>query len=203
MTLGRVAGICACIIFASDAVTGQETRQIEETRSALDGRETHTTRLLVRDVNGRWQPIEVRRGETRILASERLEDETIQRRDVNGTLAVEERRVTRSSSANGRELVVTETQAPYADGSSSWALSERVHRTTTMTADGGRHTVEDVETRNPVAPSDPLRVSRRIVTTVRPIGSNRWLTQRQVFELDVNGRLPLVFTDTEEEDRRD
>ena len=209
------------------------SRQIEETRSTADVRETRTTRLLpdvdnslraaertestermvtpglvrydstqlVRDVNGRWQPIEVHRGETTILASERLEDATIQRRDLNGTLAVEERRATRVSTTNGREHLVIEIRAPYADGSSPWALSERVQRTTTPTADGGRHTVEEAETRNGVAPSDPLRVSRRTVTTVRHTGSGRWVTERQFFELDANGR--LVLTGTEEEDRQD
>src|SRR5688572_4925214 len=211
---------------------GVTSRQIEETRSALDVREMQTTLLLpdvdntlraaertestervvdpglvrhdstqlIRDVNGRWHAIEVHRGETRVVAAERLEEAEIQRRDVNGTLAVEERRATRSSTANGREHVVIETHAPYADGSSRWALSERVQRTTTPTADGGRHTVEELASRNRAAPSDPLRVTSRIVTSVRQAGSGRWVTERQVFELDVNGR--LVLADTEQEDRQ-
>jgi hypothetical protein len=120
---------------------------------------------LVRDLNGRWQPVETRRGEARdIGASERLEEETIEGLDINGKLAP----------------------------------SLRVHRSTTATADGGRHTVEEVEGRSPVAPSDPMRLIRRTVTIVRQIGTDRWVTERQVFERDVNGGLRLVINDTEE-----
>ena len=71
-------------------------------------------------------------------------------------------------------------------------LNQRVQRTTTATADGGHYTVEDVEERSRVSPGSPLRVVRRIVTTVSPSGPNDFVTQRQIFELDVNGRLRLV-----------
>jgi hypothetical protein len=43
-----------------------------------------------------------------------------------------------------------------------------------------------------------MRVIRRTVTTVRQIGTDRWVTERQVFERDVNGRLQLLIKDTEE-----
>jgi hypothetical protein len=154
---------------------------------------------LIRDINGRWQPIEARHGEAlEIGASERTEEETIQRRDMNGNLVVEERNVTRRSIANDKEQVVIETYAPYADGTSRFALSQRVHRTTTATADGGRYTVEEVEGRSHSAPNDPMRVTRRTVTTVRQIAADRTVTERQLFERDVNGQLRLVITDTEE-----
>lgn len=214
---------------------GLRSRQIEQTRSAPDVRQTDTTLLaprinealqeterteyterrinpgvvrhdsthLVRDVNGRWQPIETRRGEAReIGASERIEEETIQRRDINGTLAADEKTVTRGSNADEQDHVVIETYAAYIDefprSDSRLVLSKRVHRTTTATADGGRYTVEEVEGRSRVAPNDPLRVIRRTVTAVRQIGTDRSVTTRQVFERDVNGRLRLVFNETEE-----
>jgi len=158
----------------------------------------HDRTVLVRDINGRWQPVEVRGGQARIAGSEHTEEETVQRRDVNGTLAVEEKYVSRRSTANGQEDVVIETHAPYADGSSRLALSQRVHRTTTATADGGSYTVEEIESRNPAAPGDPMRLTSRTVTTVRQIGSGRWVTERQVFERDVNGRLQLVVNETED-----
>ena len=69
---------------------------------------------------------------------------------------------------------------------------------TAATTDGGRYTVEEVEGLSPVAPDDPLRMIRRTVTTVRQIGTDRWVTERQVFERDVNGRMRLVINDTEE-----
>jgi hypothetical protein len=184
--------------------TLRETERTEYTERRINpGVVRHDSTHLVRDVNGRWQPIEARRGEAReIGASERMEEETIQRRDINGKLAVDEKTVTRRSNAKEQDHVVIETYAPCVDGlppsDSRLALSQRVHRTTTATADGGRYTVEEVEGRSRVAPNDPMRVIRRTVTTVRQIGTDRWVTERQVFERDVNGRLRLVINDTEE-----
>jgi hypothetical protein len=77
-------------------------------------------------------------------------------------------------------------------------LSERVRTSTTVTPDGGRSTVEEVEARNPVAAGDPMRVRQRTVSTLRKIGPDRWVTERQVFELDVNGRLVPTVTETQE-----
>ena len=139
------------------------------------------------------------------MGAERVEEQTVQRPDLNGRLAVVERSASRGSSSNGREDVVVETHAPFVDrvenSDAGLALRERLTRTTTSMADGGRHTVEEVEGRNPAAPGDPLRVMRRTVTTVRPIGPDRWITEREVFERDVNGRLQRVVTETEESSR--
>ncbi len=82
--------------------------------------------------------------------------------------------------------------------SSPLALSQRVQRTTTATADGGRYTVEEVESRSRVAPTEPMRVTGRTLTTVRPVGAGRWVTERQVFERDLNGQLRLVVNETED-----
>jgi hypothetical protein len=183
--------------------TLRETERIEYAERQMNpGVVQNDSTHLVRDVNGRWHSIETRLGEAReIGASERVEEETIQRRDINGNLTVDERTITRRSKANERDQVVIETYAPYADGlgsDSRLALSQRIHRTTTATADGGRYTVEEVEGRSRVAPSDPMRVIRRTVTTVRQISTDRWGTERQVFERDTNGRLQLVINETEE-----
>jgi hypothetical protein len=184
--------------------TLRETERSEYTeRRIRPGVVQYESAHLVREVNGRWQPTEMRRREARERGpSDRMEEETIERLDLNGKLIVDERNVTRRSDANGQEHVVIETYAPYADGflrhDSELALSQRLQRTTRTTADGGRHTVEDVEGRSQVAPGDPLRLIRRTVTTVRPIGGQRWVTERQVFERDVNGRLALLFNDVEE-----
>src|SRR6185503_14390370 len=94
------------------------TERTEDTERRINpGVVRHDSTHLIRDVNGRWQPIETRRGEAReIGASEGMEEETIQRRDLNGKLTVDERNVTRRSNANEQEQVVIETYAPYADG---------------------------------------------------------------------------------------
>lgn len=179
-------------LFAPDpgGALRETERSLHEERRITPGVVGHESTYSIRDVNGRWQPIEARRGEAReIGASERIDDETIQRLDVNGKLVDDERIVTRSFSANARDHAVIET---YARSEGRLVLSQRVHRTTTATPDGGRYTVEEVEGRNPVAPSEPLRVIRRTVTTVRRVRAGGWSTEQELFERDVNGRLMLV-----------
>ena len=167
----------------------------------------HDSTSEVRDVNGQWQPVEIRRGEARDLGtSGRAEEETIQRRELNGQLVVEQKVVTRRSMANGQEHVDQEIYAPSSDElprpDSRLVLSQRVRLTTTATADGGSHTVEEVEGRNIVAPNEPMRVVRRIVTTIRQTGAGRWASERQVFERDVNGQMRVVSNETEERAER-
>jgi hypothetical protein len=157
-----------------------------------------STRLLL-DINGRQQPVETRSSETRELGpSEYSEEETIRRADLNGTLVVSERNVIHRSEANGSRQEVIETYAYDAEGfarsDGHLALHQRVRTSTTATADGGRQTVEEVEGHNLAAYREPMRVVRRVVETVRPIDSGRWVTDRQVFELDLNGRLVTIST---------
>jgi hypothetical protein len=180
-----------------------EIERVVDTERRLSGVVQRDTTHLLRDVNGRWQPTETRRGEIREAGpAERVEEETIQQQDINGNAFIVERTVTRRAHADQQDQVVIENYAPYA---SLWprsdrrlVLRERVHLTTTATADG-RRTVEEVEGVSLVAPDDPMRVVRRTVATVRQVGPNRWLTERQVFERDVNGRLRLVMESTEEQ----
>ena len=90
-------------------------------------------------------------------------------RDLNGRDAVSEKVVTHRARTNDEERVVVETYLPwmYAD---HLALNRRVNRVTTVTEDGSQ-TVEETAERNPVAPSEPLRVVQRSVTTVRRSGT--------------------------------
>lgn len=95
--------------------------------------------------------------------------------------------------------MVIETYCPSIEGG-RLALSRRVRRTTTATSNG-TETVEETAERNPVAPGDALRVIRRSVTTVRPSGTDSNVRERQVFELDVNGRFVPVLTQIERTNR--
>ena len=163
----------------------------------------HDSTHLVRDLlNGRWVPVETHSGQTRGGGSaERVEEETIQRPNLNGTLVVSDKVVTRTSESNRESRVVIETYSQNAEGfvrsDSHLALRQRVSRSTTATADGGQSTVEEIEERNPMAPNDPMRVTRRTVVTVRNTGRGGWVTERQMFERDQNGRMFLVTKDTE------
>lgn len=164
----------------------------------------HSSSVMQRDLNGAWQPIETRQADVRNNGStERQEEETVIRPDMNGVLGISERNVTRRSAAKGREDVVIERYVPRDPGAvhrstSRMELNERIRLSTTTAADGSRETIEEVEGRNPQAGADPIRVRRRVVTTVRPLGGDRSLVERQTFDLDPNGRLVLTATEHRE-----
>jgi hypothetical protein len=120
-------------------------------------------------------------------------------RDQNGRDAVSEKVVTHRARTNDEERVVIETYLPSPEAG-RLALSQRVQRVTTVTADGAL-TVEETAKPNPVAASDPMRIVQRSVTTVRRSGSDSYVTERQVFELDGNGRFVLVSKQTEHTSR--
>jgi hypothetical protein len=111
------------------------------------------------------------------------------RRDLNGKDVVSVKVVTHRARTNGEERIVIETYVPleYAD---RLALHRRLSRVTTVTQDGSQ-TIEETEERNPASPSEPLRVVQRSVTTVRKSGNDSYVSERQIFEPDGNGRLVL------------
>jgi hypothetical protein len=117
------------------------------------------------------------------------------RRDLNGRDAVSERVVTHRARTNDEERVLIETYIPleYAD---RLALNRRVRRVTSATS-YGTQTVEETEEHNAAAPSEPLQMVRRAVTTVRRSGSESHVSERKVFERNVEGRLVLVRTELE------
>src|SRR5262245_11143344 len=162
----------------------------------------HETSRALRDANGRWMPIASQTADVRRTGpAERVEDETVQRPDVNGRLTTSERIVTRRSESNGQEQVTIERYSQNAEGfarsGDRLALEERIRRSTTATSNG-HSTIEEVEARNRVSPGDPMRIVRRTIATVRRVAPDRQATERQVFELDINGRMTLVHTETEE-----
>jgi hypothetical protein len=114
------------------------------------------------------------------------------RRDLNGRDVVSKKVVTQRARTNDEERVVIETYSPleYAD---RLELNRRVRRVTTVTEDGSQ-IVEETEERNPGSPSEPLRIVQRSVTTLRRSGSgsDSYVSERQIFEPDGNGRLVLV-----------
>ena len=120
-------------------------------------------------------------------------------RDLNGRDAVSEKVVTHRARTDDEERVVIETYLPSMEAG-RLALSQRVQRVMTVTDDGSQ-TVEETTEPNPVAASDPMRIVQRSVTTVRRSGSDSCMTERQVFELDGNGRLVLVRKQTEHTSR--
>ena len=98
--------------------------------------------------------------------------------------------VTHRSRTGDEDQVLIEIYRPSIEAG-RLALSRRVRRVTTATSDGSR-TVEEIEAVNPSAPSDPMRIVRRSVTTVRESATGSSATEREIFERDVNGRFVLV-----------
>jgi hypothetical protein len=113
---------------------------------------------------------------------------TLRNRDLNGTVAVSEQTMTRRTQTSDGDEVVIETYCPSIEGGR-------------LATSNGTETVEETAERNPVAPGDALRVIRRSVTTVRPSGTDSYVRERQVFELDVNGRFVPVLTQIERTNR--
>jgi hypothetical protein len=116
-------------------------------------------------------------------------------RDLNGRDVVDEKVVTHSSRTNGEQRVVIETYSPSIEAG-RLAFTQRINRVTTVTRDGSQ-TVEETVRPSRVSPGDPPRVVRRSVTTMRRSGSDSYVSEREVFELDVNGRLVLDHRQTE------
>ena len=184
----------------NEALREAERVQQAERKVSPDLLQNEITRFVL-DSNGRWQAIETRNREVRTTGStESIEEETVQRPDANSALKSAERKVTRQSMVNGQNQILTEIYSQAISGSvggldSQLELNERLRITTVTTPDGGRQTIQEVERRNLAAPNDPLRVIERTVETVRPIGLDRWETQRQVFALDGNARLVLAVAE--------
>ena len=128
-----------------------------------------------------------------------LTESVTTRRDLNGRDAVNEKVVTHRDRTKDEERVVIETYVPliYAD---RLELNRRVRRVTTVTG-GGSQTVEETEERNPGSPSEPLRVVQRSVTTVRKSGNDSYVSERQIFEPDGNGRFVLIRKQSEQTSR--
>jgi len=120
---------------------------------------------------------------------------TLRSLDLNGAATVSEQTVTRRNRTDDGDQLIIEIYSPSIEGG-RLALSRRVRRTTTATNNGSQ-TVEETEERNSVAPGDSLRMVRRIVTTVRGTGTDSYISERLVSELDANGRLVPVLTETE------
>jgi hypothetical protein len=132
-------------------------------------------------------PAAAQEHEARVTETVATQSET----DVNRTEALSERVVTRRTETSDGEDVVIETYLPSIYGN-RLALSRRVRRVTTVTADGSR-TVEETEARSLASPEDPtMRAVERSVTTVRKSGPDSYVSERQEFELDGNGRFVPV-----------
>ena len=121
------------------------------------------------------------------------------KRDLNGRLIVSGKVVTQHSLSDTEEQVLIETYLPGMQ-EGRLVLTRRIRRVTTATS-YGTDTVEETEELNPGAPSEPLRLTQRSLTTVRGSESTGYDIERRVFRRDINERFVLVITETEHRSR--
>jgi hypothetical protein len=121
---------------------------------------------------------------------------TVRHRDLNGILGVGETVVTERVRTNDGEEVTVQTYLPSVEAG-RLQLARRVHRVTTVT-DEGSETVEETAESSTALPGERMRVVRRSVTTVRKTGPESSVTERRVFERDIEGRLVPVLSEVEQ-----
>ena len=135
-------------------------------------------------------------------SSEVVKEESVPSLDGYGKLAVSQRTVTRESTVNGSNQVVTETYSSFIPGvalelGGPLELAQRVRVTTTPMTNGGRQTITETEARVPAVTNVVMQLVAKEVETVRQIAPGVWETQRQTFDLDGNGRFVLVIDERE------
>ena len=161
------------------------------------------TQRTVRDPNGQWQTTETRNQEVRTVSrGEVVEEETVRNVDTSGQLNLSEKTVTRRTTNNGSDQVVTEVYSPYITGvvqsGNSLTLNQRLRVTTKPTTNGGSQIISETEAPDPSEINGRVRVVARTVETVRQVAPDVWETQRQTFTLDGSGRLVLTSEDSQQ-----
>jgi hypothetical protein len=83
------------------------------------------------------------------------------------------------------------------DVNGRWQVVERtvVRRSE---SNGEEHVVIDTYGPNQASPGEGMRLIQRVDTTVRRIGPDRLVTERQILMLDANNRLTPLFKEREE-----
>jgi hypothetical protein len=161
------------------------------------------TQRTVRDANGQWQTTETREQEVRTVGrGEVVEELTVRNLDGEKKLTVSEKTITRRTTNNNSEQVVSEVYSPDRPGlvrgpGNPLMLNQRICVTTTPSANGGSQTISETEAPDPFLLNGPIRLVSRTVENVQQIGPDVWETQRQTFTLDGSGRLVLTTEDKE------
>jgi hypothetical protein len=157
---------------------------------------------LLPDGNGNWQLNEVREGVIKENSKEhsKEQEENVLRPGSDGKLALSERNVTKESDdGRGEKRQTVESysaQVPGGFGDGSLQLNQRVTTVHQARPQGGESTVQEVEQRNPAAPSAAPRLTQRTIDIVRPTLGGAQDQTRTTQSLDANGNLGVVWIDT-------
>ncbi len=173
-----------------DSLTrSEEIQQLEKKRS--EGVvEVERTQMLP-DANGVWVPADRRVTSVRETNNQVLTQEEIYRQDPNGRFSLSQREVSREwKDQQGKEHKDGEIYRPNLAGSLD--LNARTSIVRETYADGSEQTTQTLLQKSPVAPSEGLKLSEKIVATSRPAGSNSVQRDTEVLVPDANGRLQTI-----------
>ena len=174
--------------------------RIEEHQRQTDPKTTQFTKSTsLNNGSGGWNLSEVRQGTMKQDAGGTNKEESVQRPDADGKLAVVERTVTRQGdSASGEKSDTTETYSTNVPGQAGDEGLKLVKRESTVqrtNANGGRSTIQQVERPDPGDPSAGLHLTQQAIDIVRP-GSNGVAQQTStIVTTDANGNTNTVWVD--------
>ena len=100
------------------------------------------------------------------------------------------------ASAQQKLVDQQETAVQVLDINGRYQVIERTI-TSRYESKGREQIVVDIYQPSPIAPGDPMRLFRRIVTTTRMTDPGRWVSERTTYEYDINGRLTPGLTERE------
>jgi len=130
----------------------------------------------------------------------RTEEEQIYRSESTGRLSLSEQVYrTYSRDSEGNEQWIIDTHRKNIGGTTQYGdgrlhLDRRVRIVRESLPGGRERTVQEVEQRNPVAPSEDLRVVERTVTTSRPVRNGESELEVEVKALGGNGQMKTILT---------
>jgi hypothetical protein len=176
------------------------TVEIEERERRTDASTVQFTKSTsLSDGAGHWTVSELREGTTRQEAGGRTKEESVQRPDSNGRLALVERTVSKQSqSGAGERNESTETfstNVPGQAGSEGLRLVQRESTVERSGAGGESRTTRQVERSNPADPAAGLHVTKEAIDIVRPGADGVAHKQSTIVTTDANGRMNTVWVD--------
>lgn len=190
-------------VFLPDINGGfQPAQQIEQTEREKGSGTVETEKISkVRDGNGNLVPSEKRIVLSREANDQsRTEEEQIYRSDSTGRLSLSEQVYrTYSRDSEGNEQWIIDTYRKNIGGTTRYGggrlhLDQRVRIVRESLPGGRERTVQEVEQRNPVAPSEDLRVVERTVTTSGPVRNGESELEVEVKALGGNGQMKTILT---------
>lgn len=143
--------------------------------------------------DGKWTAVDRRVSQNKLGKDQSQTDEQVYRYDVNNQLSLTQQvRVSESKDASGQRRLESETFAIGLDG--KLQLDSRSTMVQKDLGKQGQQATEILESRNPAALGEGLKVVRKIAESSQPIGSDQTNRKLEVLKPDLNGRMQSIYT---------